>query len=230
MTGLELGDVVLQLVLETRGLAVYNRRIHLLLQGLSRIAQARSELGVILRQGINFLAQSGQLLQYFLPGHARLLLISVALYSVAGSRCFAAPTATIKLGTVKFTRPREQNSMSLYQKIGGEAAVDAAVERFYHKVLTDPDVSPFFDGMVMGHQKRMLKSFLGFAFGGPKKYSGRGMREAHRRVVAQGLNGEHFDRIMMHLGDTLQELSVPQALIKEAADIAMSVRSDVLGL
>ena len=36
--------------------------------------------------------------------------------------------------------------MSLFDEIGGEAAVNAAVDLFYRKVLRDPRISSFFDG------------------------------------------------------------------------------------
>ena len=118
--------------------------------------------------------------------------------------------------------------MSLYQDLGGEPAVNAAVNLFYNKVLTDPDVNYFFDGMAMEGQKKMLGNFLTFAFGGPNRYSGRGMRAAHQRTSAHGLSEDHFDRIVEHLGATLKELGVPAAKIQEAATIANSVRNDVL--
>ena len=44
-----------------------------------------------------------------------------------------------------------------------------------------------------------------------------------------GLNNDHFNVVMEHLGATMQELNVPHELIVEAANIAESVRNDVLG-
>lgn len=118
--------------------------------------------------------------------------------------------------------------MSLYSDIGGEPAVDAAVNVFYKKVLADPSVSYFFDGLVMERQKAMLKHFLTFAFGGHPEYTGRNMRVAHIRQVEQGMNEQHYDAIMGHLGATLTELGVPADKIQQAATIALSVKDDVL--
>ena len=118
--------------------------------------------------------------------------------------------------------------MSLYSELGGEPAVDAAVEIFYQKVLSDPEVSYFFDGLVMTRQKAMLKHFLTFAFGGHPEYTGRSMRAANTRQVAQGMNEDHFDAIIGHLGATLTELKVPSDKIQQAATIALSVKDDVL--
>jgi hemoglobin len=119
---------------------------------------------------------------------------------------------------------------SLYEKIGGEKALDAAVEIFYSKVINDPDLAPFFDGISMERQRNMQKAFLTVAFGGPNKYSGRGMRAAHARPVAIGLNEKHFDKVAEHLQRTLLELSVPYELIQEAITIAASTKNDVLNL
>lgn len=118
---------------------------------------------------------------------------------------------------------------SLYERLGGEAAVNAAVDRFYTKILSDPLLQPFFAALDMSAQIRKQKQFLTTAFGGPAHYTGRGLRHAHRNAVSRGLNDTHFDRVMQHLGATLSELSVPEALIREAAAIAESTRNDVLG-
>ena len=67
------------------------------------------------------------------------------------------------------------------------------------------------------------------AFGGPNNYTGEDMRKAHARLVKMGLNNDHFNIVMEHLGATMKELNVPQELIVQAAAIAESTRNDVLG-
>ena len=118
---------------------------------------------------------------------------------------------------------------SLYERIGGEAAVDAAVDIFYRKVLADERINSYFEGIDMDKQAAKQKAFLTFAFGGPANYTGKDMREGHAHLVAKGLNDLHFDAVMENLGATLTELNVPGDLIAEAAAIAESVRNDVLG-
>ncbi len=116
-------------------------------------------------------------------------------------------------------------SNSLFDRIGGEAAVNAAVDLFYRKVLTDDRISHFFDDIDMEDQSNKQKAFLTFAFGGPAEYSGRDMRESHKKF---DLEDKHFDAVMENLGATLTELGVPADLIGEAAAIAESTRNDVL--
>lgn len=121
-----------------------------------------------------------------------------------------------------------QKQQSLYERIGGDAAVNAAVDVFYRKVLADKRISKFFEGVDMGKQAAKQKAFLTMAFGGPSNYTGEDMRLGHARLVEQGMNASHFDAVMENLGATLTELGVPGDLIGEAAAIAESVRKDVL--
>jgi hemoglobin len=118
---------------------------------------------------------------------------------------------------------------TLFEKLGGEAAVNTAVDIFYRKVLSDYRINRFFDKTNMEEQAAKQKAFLTMAFGGPNNYSGTDMRNAHARLVKIGLDNSHFDAVMEHLGATLEELSVPPELIAEVAAIAESTRSDVLG-
>ncbi len=118
---------------------------------------------------------------------------------------------------------------TLFEKIGGADAVNAAVDKFYGKVLSDDRIKHFFDGLDMKRQSDHQKAFLTFAFGGAPEYSGRSMRVAHKDLVEnKGLNDEHFDAVMENLGETLKELGVADDLIAEAASIAESTRNDVL--
>lgn len=120
-------------------------------------------------------------------------------------------------------------SETLFERIGGEAAVSAAVETFYRKVLDDYRINRFFDGKDMETQIAKQKAFFTMAFGGPNNYTGKDMRDAHAHLVKMGLNDSHFDAVMEHLGATMKELNVPDELIAEAAAIAESTRNDVLG-
>ena len=119
--------------------------------------------------------------------------------------------------------------MSLYEAIGGEGAVNAAVDVFYRKVLKDARINHFFADVDMDKQAAKQKAFLTMAFGGPHNYTGEDMRKGHASLVTKGLNDAHFDAVMENLGATLTELNVPANLIAQAAAIAESTRKDVLG-
>jgi len=117
---------------------------------------------------------------------------------------------------------------SIYERIGGQPAVDAAVDIFYRKVLMDERISRFFDDIDMDRQIAKQKSFLTMAFGVPLSYSGADMRNGHAHLVKRGLNDSHFNAVVELLGQTLAELNVAPELIAEVAAIAESTRADVL--
>jgi hemoglobin len=123
----------------------------------------------------------------------------------------------------------EEASLSLYDRIGGAAAVEAAVDVFYGKVINDYRINRFFDGIDMNALAVKQKAFFTMAFGGPNTYTGADLRAAHAGLVKIGLGNDHFNVVMEHLGATLQELNVPAELIGEAAALAESTRKDVLG-
>lgn len=120
---------------------------------------------------------------------------------------------------------------TLYEKLGGAASVDLAVEKFYEMVLADVRVKHFFAHLDMEQQKRHMKGFMTYAFGGAPQWDGRPMRNAHKELVSEmGLAEGHFDAIVENLVATLVELEVPQALIDDVVQIVGSAshRNDVL--
>ena len=118
---------------------------------------------------------------------------------------------------------------TVYDRIGGAPAMDAAVDIFYRKVLTDDRISEFFDDVDMERQAAKQKAFLTMAFGGPNNYTGLDMRQGHAHLVARGLNDSHFDAVIENMAATLKELGVGDADIAEIAAIAETTRTDVLG-
>ncbi len=114
---------------------------------------------------------------------------------------------------------------SIYERIGGAAAVDAAVDIFYRKVLADERIAVFFKTVDMERQRGKMKMFLTVAFGGPNKYTGKAMRAAHAHMQ---LNEGHFNAVIEDLGATLTELNVPPELIAEMAAVALTTKNDVL--
>ncbi|WP_395749645.1 hypothetical protein [Prosthecobacter sp.] len=123
----------------------------------------------------------------------------------------------------KWLKARED---SLYQKLGGKPAIDAAVDAFYVKVLADDRVKHFFDNVSMDKQRRKQKEFLSAAFGGPLPWTGKDMRKAHEGM---GLTEEHFNAIAENLVNTLKDLKIKQELIDQVVAVALTTKDDVLG-
>jgi hemoglobin len=156
------------------------------------------------------------------------------MFKVTGARIDQASTCVLYSSRAALEMMDQSNhmgdaTMGLYEDLGGAAAVDAAVDIFYRKVLKDNRISRFFAGVDMAKQAAKQKAFLTMAFGGPNNYTGLDMRKAHAPLVKQGLNDSHFDAVVEDLGATLKELKVPDHLIAKVAAIAETTRNDVLG-
>ena len=117
---------------------------------------------------------------------------------------------------------------TLYEQLGGQDAINTAVEIFYRKMLGDDRVANFFDDVDMDGQMAKQASFLTMVLGGPNNYTGKDMREGHKHLLEKGLNDSHVDIVIEHLGATLKELGVDDEKIAEVAAIANSARDDVL--
>jgi len=117
---------------------------------------------------------------------------------------------------------------TLYERLGGEPAVNAAVDIFYRKVIADARINYFFFGVNISEQAAKQKAFLSMAFGGPHEYTGRDMRRSHAKLVGMGMNDRHFDIVLDHLRSTLKQLDAPENLIQEVIDICESTREDVM--
>jgi hemoglobin len=124
------------------------------------------------------------------------------------------------------TKWKADREASIYQQIGGKAAMDAAIDIFYKKVLADSRIKHFFDDVDMVRQRTKQKAFLSAAFGGPIPWEGKDMRKAHAKLP--GLNDTHFNAVAENLQATLVELKVKKELIDKILAIAESTRNDVL--
>ena len=71
---------------------------------------------------------------------------------------------------------------SIYDQIGGMAAVGATVDELYARVLGDPKLAPFFEGLDMERQRSHMRTFIAAALGSTRAYEGRDMAEAARRA------------------------------------------------
>ena len=89
---------------------------------------------------------------------------------------------------------------TLYEQIGGADGITRLIDVFYARVLADPELKPFFANVGMAKLRRMQVELFSAALGGPQRYSGRPIIEAHRRLKI-GL--QDYQRFIRHLFDTL---------------------------
>src|SRR5579871_6898602 len=118
--------------------------------------------------------------------------------------------------TTTFTPP-----VSLYEEIGGRAALQAAVDVLYRRLLADPEPAGLFTHGVGPRHRAYVVTFLGEALGGPEGYRGPLLTDAHRDL---GITDAQFDRAAAHLSGTLDELGVPRPLADQVIVIVAKLR------
>jgi hemoglobin len=121
--------------------------------------------------------------------------------------------------------PAEAEAISVYEAIGGRAALTAAVDHFYRRLLADPALAPFFPGGVGARHRAYLVTNLGEALGGPERYRGPDIVGAHHGL---GVSDAHFERAAGHLASALDELAVPRHLADRIVGIVAGLRSAVV--
>ena len=95
---------------------------------------------------------------------------------------------------------------SLYERLGGEAAISAVIDDFVARVAADSRVNSKFAKSNIERVKFHLKEQVCAATGGPCKYTGRSMTASHRGMkVTEG----EFNALVEDLVATLDKFNVP---------------------
>jgi hemoglobin len=118
--------------------------------------------------------------------------------------------------------PKER---SLYQRLGGRPAITAVVNDFVGNVAKDNRINKFFANADIDRLKRLLVQQICAGSGGPCKYEGRSMREAHRGL---GVRNMDFDALVQDLVKTLNKFNVPQREQRELLALLGPMRKDVV--
>jgi hemoglobin len=104
--------------------------------------------------------------------------------------------------------------MNLYDELGGDPGVTAAVDNFYARVLDDPTLVGWFVDIDLARLKDHQRAFLSVALGGPEEYTVRSMRVAHHGLA---ISTGAYSRLLGHLVDALVELGASQPVVELAA-------------
>ena len=108
---------------------------------------------------------------------------------------------------------KKMDKNTLYDRLGGKAAITAVVDEFVGRVAADKRINAFF-AATAGDPKR-LAAFKGKlvdqiceASGGPCKYMGKTMKAAH---AGMGVKGADFDALVSDLVGALDKFKVAEA-------------------
>jgi hemoglobin len=116
-------------------------------------------------------------------------------------------------------------AVSDYEVVGGGPAVSAVVDGFYKRVLSDPRLVHYFDGVDLPRLKRHQALLITQVLGGPENYDGRPLAEAHAGL---GIEHDDFMAVVGHLAAAMADAGVPADIIERAGAVVSSTESDIV--
>lgn len=115
--------------------------------------------------------------------------------------------------------------MTLFERLGGEGAISAVVDKFYELMLDDERVSRFYQGINVGLLRCRQKQFITLVTGGPNHYEGTDMKTAHCKMK---ICEEDFDITWENLEKAMKHFNVAVELIEEVKEIFYSVQEEIV--
>ncbi len=145
-------------------------------------------------------------------------------------------TATDGAFTLRTALDEIQNDIrgikkTLWDRLGGQPAVEAVVHDFVGLAATDKKVNFFRDGKFkldaagVTKLEKLLVELISANSGGPLKYTGRDMKTAH---AGMKITEDEFNALAGDLVDTLKKYKVPQTEIDELVAIVASTKKDMV--
>jgi hemoglobin len=114
---------------------------------------------------------------------------------------------------------------SLFKRLGGMDSIAAVVEDFRDRVAKDDRINQKFAKTDMVRLRKMLIDQVCEAAGGPCKYTGRSMKEAHAGMrVATG----EFDALVQDLVATLNYFKVGKTEQDEVLGVLGPLKADIV--
>lgn len=119
---------------------------------------------------------------------------------------------------------------TLYDSLGGKKAIVAVVDEFVGRVAADKRINGFFaataaDPTRLASFKGKLVDQICEASGGPCKYMGKNMKEAHRGM---GVSGADFNALVEHLVGALDKFNVAAKDKETLLSVLGPMKSDIV--
>lgn len=125
----------------------------------------------------------------------------------------------------------DAKAKTLWNRLGGEAKVRKVVDDFFDAAGPDPKVNVSRDGKFkldedgVKHAKHQLVTFLSSVTGGPLKYDGRNMKDAHRGM---GITNSEYNAAGKHFRNALEKNGAGKEEAAELMAAFESLRKDIV--
>jgi hemoglobin len=118
-----------------------------------------------------------------------------------------------------------QSETSLYERLGGRAAIAAVVDDFVGNVAADKRINGYFSNANIPRLKQRLVEQICAGTGGPCQYTGRDMKTTH---AGMGIDEAAFNALVEDLVKTLDKFKVPGREKNELLGILGPMKSDIV--
>jgi hemoglobin len=126
---------------------------------------------------------------------------------------------------------QQQPQPSLYERLGGIYPIAVVVDDFIGRVMTDarlnanPAVNEAHHKVPPAGFKYLVTEMVGWATGGPQKYTGRSMRDSHAHL---NITPKEWEAFMDDFQQTLDKFKVPVGEQAELKAIVQSTYGDIV--
>jgi hemoglobin len=125
----------------------------------------------------------------------------------------------------------ELKQQSLYNRLGGLAPISVVVSDFIDVLMPDPvlNENPAIDAarrrVPAPYLKYHVTALMCEAAGGPCRYHGRGMKEAHAHL---NITEQEWNRMVTLFKEVLEKHKVPEKETQELLQIVGSTKADIV--
>lgn len=119
----------------------------------------------------------------------------------------------------------ETNQISLYNRLGGKEAIIKVIDDFVSNVAKDSRINKYFEKTDMKHLKSQLVDQVCEATGGPCKYEGQNMKNAHAGL---GIQSNEFEAMVEDLKITLKKLNISEREQNSLLEILGPMKKDIV--
>jgi hemoglobin len=131
--------------------------------------------------------------------------------------------ASLAAGQAGTTKAKKEKS--LYFRLGGKTAIAKVVDDFVGHVAADTRINSFFAHTDIPHLKMELVNQICQASGGPCKYTGKSMKEAHQGM---GISTADFNALVEDLVWALDQNKVGEKEKNELLAVLGPMKSDIV--
>ncbi len=142
------------------------------------------------------------------------------------ARRLGAPLAALLLLGAAGCAAPQLDRRPLYEQLGGEAGLDALVDRFLRELASDPDAAPHFRGADVKRFRAQLTLHLCQTFDGPCRYAGAELPEVHRGMA---ITQREFNAVVEDLWRAMETLRIPTPVQNRVLARLAPMREQVVG-